>query len=118
MALSDLEAMIQEYQHRVQNGAEAEFGWPKSAYSVSKASINALTAILARENPGPLINCCCPGWVDTDMGSVAGSRPPKSPEDGAKIPIRLGFKELGQTTGKYWGNLSVADCGDGQVQEW
>lgn len=28
--------------------------------------MNALTAVLARENPGLIINACCPGWVSTD----------------------------------------------------
>jgi carbonyl reductase 1 len=37
---------------------------PKS-YQVSKALINALTVVLAKENPGVMVNCCCPGWVDT-----------------------------------------------------
>lgn len=110
--------MLQEYYACVIEGSEKENGWPKSAYSVSKASTNALTAILARENPGLVINCCCPGWVDTDMGSIAGSRPPKSPGDGAKIPIRLGFGDIGGVTGRYWGNPSVADTGDGQVMDW
>lgn len=40
--------------------------------------MNAFTAILAREHPGLLINCCCPGWVSTDMGRSSGFTPPKS----------------------------------------
>ena len=118
MTLQDLEAMVQEYQTLVGNRTESQSGWPKSAYAVSKASTNALTAVLARENPGVTINCCCPGWVDTDMGSIAGSRPPKTPEDGAKIPVRLGFGDIGSVTGRYWGNPSVADIDDGQVMDW
>lgn len=31
--------------------------------------MNALTAVLARENPGLIINACCPGWVSTDSKS-------------------------------------------------
>ena len=38
--------------------------------------------------------------------------------DGAKIPIRLGFGDIGGVTGRYWGNPSIADSGDGQVMEW
>lgn len=118
LTLDDVETMLQEYYASVIEGSERENGWPKSAYSVSKASTNALTGILARENPGLIVNCCCPGWVDTDMGSIAGSRPPKSPEDGAKIPIRLGFKDIGGVTGRYWSNPSVADTGSGQTMDW
>jgi NAD(P)-dependent dehydrogenase (short-subunit alcohol dehydrogenase family) len=46
-------------------------------YHVSKAAENAITMILARENPQFLINCCCPGWVDTELGTQAG-QPPKT----------------------------------------
>ena len=38
--------------------------------------------------------------------------------DGAKIPLRLGFGDIGDVTGRYWGNPSIADSGDGQVMEW
>lgn len=54
---------------------ETESGWggPGRAYSVSKALINAFTRVLARqeEAQGVVINCCCPGWVSTDMGAVS-----------------------------------------------
>ena len=118
MTVQDLQAMVQEYQMHVEQGTEKETGWPKSAYGVSKASTNALTAVLARENPDLMINCCCPGWVDTDMGSIGGTRPPKAPEDGARIPIRLGFEDIHGVTGRYWGNPSVTDTGNGQVMDW
>ncbi|KAL8995852.1 MAG: hypothetical protein Q9169_004504 [Polycauliona sp. 2 TL-2023] len=60
------------------NGTEKRDGWKSQAYGVSKAATNAMTAVLARENPGLTINACCPGWVDTDMGNLMG-RPPKTP---------------------------------------
>ena len=61
-------------------GTERRNGWPaQSSYSVSKACENALTAVLARENPGLTINACCPGWVSTDMGKMVGSQPSKAP---------------------------------------
>jgi len=46
-------------------------------YAISKAFVNAIAAILARENPGLVINNCCPGWVNTDMGSMVGAPPKK-----------------------------------------
>jgi NAD(P)-dependent dehydrogenase (short-subunit alcohol dehydrogenase family) len=44
------------------------------AYRVSKASLNALTRILAAElrSEGVLVNSVCPGWVATDMGGPGG----------------------------------------------
>jgi NAD(P)-dependent dehydrogenase (short-subunit alcohol dehydrogenase family) len=56
-------------------------GWPQSAYSVSKAGLNALTRILARELPRLHVNAVCPGWVKTDMG---GDYAERDVETGAK----------------------------------
>lgn len=44
-------------------------------YFTSKAALNAITMILARDHPGFLINCCCPGWVGTELGNQAGHAP-------------------------------------------
>ena len=43
-------------------------------YGVSKAALNALTVMLARElrRDGILVNAVCPGWVATDMGGRGG----------------------------------------------
>ena len=56
-------------------------GWPQSAYGVSKAGLNALTRILARELPRLHVNAVCPGWVKTDMG---GDYAERDVETGAK----------------------------------
>ncbi|ROV90084.1 hypothetical protein VMCG_09793 [Cytospora schulzeri] len=65
-------------------GVANEHGWPPMTYFTSKAALNAATRILARDNPHLLINCCCPGWVDTELGGQAG-RPPKTPGE-SKLP--------------------------------
>jgi NAD(P)-dependent dehydrogenase (short-subunit alcohol dehydrogenase family) len=46
------------------------------AYAVSKASMNALTRLLAADlaHDHVLVNSVCPGWVATDMGG-GGGRP-------------------------------------------
>ncbi|KAF1344460.1 hypothetical protein BDV97DRAFT_54145 [Delphinella strobiligena] len=119
MTLKDLEQLAQEYQSAVEAGEEEAkgFGGKGQSYSVSKACVNALTAILARESKDKVLsNACCPGWVDTDMGGILG-KPPKAPSDGAKIPVRLAFGDIGATTGRYWANPGISDTGDGQVME-
>ncbi|MDP8889353.1 MAG: SDR family oxidoreductase [Thermoproteota archaeon] len=70
--------------------------WP--AYSVSKASLNALTVMLASELKGTniLVNAVCPGWVRTDMG---GSNAPRSVEEGAATPVWLATLSDGSSTG-------------------
>ena len=53
-------------------GALNDMGGGSPAYRVSKASLNALTRILASElrGTGILVNSVCPGWVQTDMGGL------------------------------------------------
>ena len=57
-------------------------------YRVSKTSLNAMTKILAHElaGTGILVNCCCPGWVETDMG---GPNAQRTVEEGADTPVWL-----------------------------
>jgi NAD(P)-dependent dehydrogenase (short-subunit alcohol dehydrogenase family) len=66
----------------VRRGQHEAQGWPSSAYSVSKAGLNALTRVLAEElRPAHVrVNAVCPGWVRTDMG---GPGAPLSVERGA-----------------------------------
>jgi NAD(P)-dependent dehydrogenase (short-subunit alcohol dehydrogenase family) len=57
-------------------------GWGTDAYGVSKAALDALTRVFARELASRQIrvNSTCPGWVRTDMG---GRGAPQSVEQGA-----------------------------------
>jgi NAD(P)-dependent dehydrogenase (short-subunit alcohol dehydrogenase family) len=75
-----LDLLLDEFRSRVVAGGLG--GWPRSAYSVSKAALNAYTRILARElRGGRRVNAVCPGWVRTRMG---GRGAPRSVEQGAK----------------------------------
>ena len=64
-------------------GGVNEMGGWSPGYRVSKASLNAMTRILATElaDAGFLVNSACPGFVATDMGGPMGAQ--KSVEDGA-----------------------------------
>src|SRR5690606_15592727 len=75
-----LDALVDEFVARVEKGDLG--GWPRNAYSVSKAALNAFARIAARElGPGRHVNAVCPGWVRTRMGGPAASR---SLEQGAR----------------------------------
>jgi len=95
----------------VKEGKYADNGWPKTTYGVSKVGLSMYTRILARDNKtkGVLINCCCPGWVRTDM---AGPKATKSPEEGAETPVYLCFiadDGKGGPTGKFYIDKQIKD---------
>src|SRR5262249_4433752 len=60
-----LVALMNSFVTDVAEGVHAKKGWPSSAYRVSKAGMNALTRILARDladDPRKiLVNAVCPG---------------------------------------------------------
>ncbi len=73
-------------------------------------AVTALTIIHAKELAASdrediLVNCCCPGWVRTDM---AGDRASLSPDQGAVTPVLCALLPAGSPTGKYWTNQKIA----------
>ena len=82
-----------------------------SAYGLSKACANTYTAILAREQPGLLVNACTPGFIATDMtrryAESEGKSPAelgmKTPAEGAKAPLHLLFGAV-HGSGHYYGS--------------
>jgi NAD(P)-dependent dehydrogenase (short-subunit alcohol dehydrogenase family) len=69
-------------------GQLSEMGAGTPAYRISKASINALTRILAAEfrESNVLVNSMCPGWVRTGMG---GESAPRTAEEAADTAMWL-----------------------------
>ena len=102
--------------HMVKRGAGAivntssisalQAGYAPLAYSVAKASLNALTRVLVRDLPlGVKINSCDPGWVATRMG---GPTAPVSVEEGADTPIWLALLPDDGPTGGFFRKRDVA----------
>jgi NAD(P)-dependent dehydrogenase (short-subunit alcohol dehydrogenase family) len=71
-------------------------GYP--GYRISKSGLNALTKIVAAEEPGIRSNSLCPGWVRTYMG---GGAAPKSVAEGADTAVWLATDERVGSGGFY-----------------
>ena len=78
----ELDVLVESFVQDAGHGAHVEAGWPSSAYNASKAALNALTRVYARDlaRRDIRVNAVCPGWVRTDMGGRNASR---SVEEGA-----------------------------------
>ncbi len=73
--------------------------FPASPYRLSKAALNMITAMQARDLRADriLVNAMCPGWVRTDMG---GPQAPKTPDEGADTVLWLAtLPDTGPTGG-------------------
>ncbi|KAM4591345.1 carbonyl reductase [NADPH] 1-like isoform 1-T2 [Odontesthes bonariensis] len=111
----ELVALMQQFVDEAKRGEHKKGGWPDMAYGMSKIGLTTLSVILARRlskarpNDGILLNACCPGWVQTDMGGSGGV---KSPEEGAITPVYLALLPPGATEphGKF--------LSDKKVQPW
>ncbi|KAF1939011.1 hypothetical protein EJ02DRAFT_353273, partial [Clathrospora elynae] len=132
--IGEVERLAEAYIFALRNGKQEEQGWnaPPKGYQVSKALVSALTVVLAKENPYVAINYYCPGWVDTDMGHQGG-KPPKTLEEGARIPVRLyigqldpdgdvdgklGVEKTGKIIGRHYGNDGITERGWGKARKW
>ena len=76
-------------------------------YGVSKALLNAYTALHAKIEKDLIINSCTPGFIRTDL--TAGTSATNPPEKGAVPPCYLMMDEetvLTLPTGRYYGS----DC--------
>ncbi|XP_027074142.1 (+)-neomenthol dehydrogenase-like [Coffea arabica] len=80
-----VDEVLNEYLKVFKAGTHDAQGWPM-AYTISKASLNAYTRILAKKWPSVKVNCVCPGHVKTDLGHDFGAL---TVEEGAESPVRL-----------------------------
>ena len=71
-----------------------------AAYSISKATLNAITKVAANNYPNSVkINALCPGWVRTRMGGASATR---SPELGAETAVWLATLDDKGPTGQFF----------------
>ncbi|KAH7411546.1 hypothetical protein DE146DRAFT_241218 [Phaeosphaeria sp. MPI-PUGE-AT-0046c] len=134
--VADIDAIAKKFHDDLATSSEAQeaAGWGTSArsYKVSKALINTLTVILAKKHPDVLINSCCPGWTNTEMGKQGKGTPPKTPEQGAQTAVRCAIGDLGPAgdkdgalgntsqivSGRFYENENVVIVGWGSSKLW
>lgn len=82
-------------------GAMNEMSGYQAAYRISKASLNALTLIMADElrDVNIKVNAVCPGWVNTAMG---GKMAPTSPHMVAMDIVHFAMVGANGPTGKFF----------------
>lgn len=85
---------MKEFVNDAKDDKVLERGWAKSAYGVSKLGVSLMTQIQQKDldirnlEKNILVNCCCPGFVNTSMtgGNHATAL---TPDEGADTPIYL-----------------------------
>jgi NAD(P)-dependent dehydrogenase (short-subunit alcohol dehydrogenase family) len=85
-------------------GQLADMGGGHAPYRISKTAVNALTRVLAADEPGIRVNSICPGWVRTDMG---GSRAPRSVGEGADTAVWLATAKQAPTAGFFRNRAAI-----------
>lgn len=99
MTEEKLIAKLEEFISATKSDTHQQTGFSNSAYGMSKLGVTAFTRVLgkrvkAMDKQNVLVNCCCPGWVRTDM---AGDKAPLTPDQGAENPIMIALIPKGQT---------------------
>ncbi|KAL3536853.1 hypothetical protein ACH5RR_000219 [Cinchona calisaya] len=113
--LGDADSLTEERVDEVLNEFLKDFkadlleviGWPSflSAYTLSKAALNAYTRILAKKYPKVMINSVCPGYVKTDINCHRGTL---SVEEGAESPVWLALLPEGEPSGVFFSQKNVS----------
>src|SRR5579883_1490342 len=82
-------------------GQLSDMGSWSPAYATSKATLNAITCLLATalKGKGVAVNSVCPGWCRTEMGGLAA---PRSVEEGAAGIAWLAADAPQDKTGLFW----------------
>jgi len=107
LTLGGLRSLVGAFESDVAAGCHAARGWGQSNYGFSKLALIAATKVLARDYPRFRVNCCCPGYCDTDMSSHRGPRPAS---EGARNAVLCAFQPDDGFTGGF-----VQDC---RLSEW
>lgn len=77
-------------------GLSGEFG--ERPYSVSKAALNAITRMQAKNDDGVMVAACCPGWFNSRLGGTKANR---TAAEAADTPVWLATEAPADLNGKF-----------------
>ncbi|XP_018327903.1 carbonyl reductase [NADPH] 1-like [Agrilus planipennis] len=112
LTVPKLNELMQEFVRLAKEGADISNTWGNSTYVVSKVGLSALTFIQQREFDAETpsrnisVNCCHPGYVDTDMTSHKG---PLTVEEGARSSLYLALENHGLKGKFVWEDCSLIE---------
>ncbi|KAF6144974.1 hypothetical protein GIB67_013325 [Kingdonia uniflora] len=103
-----IDGIVEWFLRDLKQGKLEANGWSimLPAYSISKASLNAYTRVLAKTYPKMYINCVHPGYVNTDINWHTGTMLVK---EGARGPVMLAFLPDGGPSGSYFDQTNLAE---------
>ncbi|KAK6239891.1 hypothetical protein QUC31_005360 [Theobroma cacao] len=116
--LSDVESLTEERVEEVLNVFLKDFkvgrmkskGWPTyigpTAYSVSKAAMNAYTRVLAKKYPSFWVICVAPGFAKTDITGGTGY---STAAEGAENVVRPALLPTAGSSGLFFNRQEVSD---------
>uniref|UniRef100_A0A8C6UAS0 carbonyl reductase (NADPH) n=1 Tax=Neogobius melanostomus TaxID=47308 RepID=A0A8C6UAS0_9GOBI len=90
----ELVGLMERFVEKTKTGEHKKDGWPELVYGVSKTGLTVLSHSQEVANAPFAPLGAGPGWVRTDM---AGDKAPKSPDEGAVIPVYLALLPPGAT---------------------
>ena len=112
LTMKELHKQMCRFVELAQENKHLEAGFTDHAYSVSKLGLTAATNILGKDEDliksNILVNCCCPGWINTDMG---GPRAIKTVDHAVINSLFLALLPQGDSfpQGKYFNQGKLTD---------
>lgn len=103
-----IDEVLKEFEKDYKEGLLEIKGWPTfaTAYTMSKAALNAYTRIMAKKYPHFQINSVCPGFVKTDINQNTGNL---SIDEGVETPVMLALLPSSGVSGCFFTKGEVID---------
>lgn len=102
ITMEKMDNLINEFLRDCKEDKLEANGWPRSAYQLSKAAMNAYTRILAKQYTSICVNSVSPGFVKTDINGGLASL---TAAEGAEFAVRLALLPSGSPSGCFFKKL-------------